>query len=98
MVSDALHRLATLFGVDIFDFELLSGFAARVISAKLAAGAALSAVSDGARNRTDDHEYEGCHRSSDRQGNCFCPHAEIPRGFEAGQSRSHEISQAPDRK
>ena len=36
MVSDALHRPAFIHGIDLLDFELLSGFAARTISEKLA--------------------------------------------------------------
>ena len=48
MVSDAVHRLAIVLGIDIFHLELLFGIAARTVSQDLAASVALSSVSDGA--------------------------------------------------
>ena len=77
LVPDALHRPAAVHGVDVFDFKLLSGLAARTVSAKLASGAALSAISDGAGDRPDDHQHESRDRSADRQEERVCAHAEV---------------------
>src|SRR6202050_2886868 len=66
MVSDALHRLAIVHGIDVFDFELLPGFTARAFSQELAARTALSAVPYGSWHRIDHHEHESRDRSIDR--------------------------------
>src|SRR6185369_8530228 len=57
LVSDALHRFAAVSGVNLLDFQLLSGFAARTVSQNLAARASLSAIFDGARGWPDDHQH-----------------------------------------
>src|ERR1041384_1314924 len=50
MVSDAAHRLATLSGINIFDFIVLSGFAEGTVSAELAANIVVFAIPDVARH------------------------------------------------
>ncbi len=64
------------------DFQLLPGVAKRTFPEELAARAALSAISDGARHRPDHHQHQGGHGSADRQADRICAHAEIPRGIE----------------
>src|SRR5215469_9856607 len=66
LVPNALHRPAAVYGVDVFDFELLPGFTARVVSAKLAAGIALSPVPHGARHWSYHHKHQGGDRSTHR--------------------------------
>ena len=77
--------LPAVHGFDIFDFELLPGIAARTVSAKLAPGVAVLAVSDGAGDWIDNHEYQGGDGSADRQAERIRPHAEIPRRNEEGK-------------
>src|SRR6266581_3287416 len=93
LVSDALHRLALVYGVDVFDFEFLSGIAARTVSSQLAARVVVPAVSDGARNRTDHHEYQSGPGSARGQGKRFRANPEVQCGFKAGQSRRQQIPQ-----
>src|SRR5213075_855813 len=49
LVPDALHRHSTLPRINVFDLQFLSGFAARTLSAHLAASASVSTCSDGTR-------------------------------------------------
>ena len=91
LVSDALHRPATFHGVDLFDFQLLFGFAARTVSPQLAARPFVSAISDGSGNRLDDHEYEGRPRSAGWKRKRIRAHAQIQR-----RSRSRIKSAPPN--
>ena len=89
-----LHRLASVHGVDVFDFKLLPGLAARTVSAELAAGAVISAVPDGAGNRIDHHQHQGGDGGAHRQAERVCANAQVQRDLEARQNREQEVSQA----
>src|ERR1035438_10668916 len=95
LVPDALHCPATFYGIDVLDFQLLPGFAKGIVSEKLAAIAALPAPAHVSRNRADGYQYARRPGSAGGQADCFCPHAEVPRRIEEGQSGRQEISQAP---
>ena len=84
LVSDVVHRLAVVHGIDIFDFQLLPRIAARIISAKLASRSHIFAVPHGARNRPQHHQHQGCARGAYRQRERICANAQIQRHFQAG--------------
>src|SRR5271156_4511762 len=68
MVSDAVHRSAALYGVDLLYFQFLPGFSARTFSQDLAASTAVSAVPDGVGRGVDHHQHQSGDRSAHRQG------------------------------
>src|SRR5271155_3500136 len=60
MVSDAVHRSASIHGLDVFDFQFLSRLAKGIVPENLAPIAALSTLTHVVRNRINDHEYTRC--------------------------------------
>src|SRR5208282_1039441 len=94
MVPDALYRPAPVHGFDILHFQLLPGFAERIVSEKLAAIAALPALVDGFGNRADGHEYACRAGSACRQADRLRSHSQVPRRIEEGQGRRKQIPQA----
>src|SRR5579862_828193 len=76
MVPDALHRLAAVHGVDIFDFKFLSGLAKGIVPQELAPSASLPTAADGFGHWPDDHEHARRARSAGRQADGLRPDSE----------------------
>src|ERR1700686_4880161 len=94
LVPDAVHRLASVYGVDVLDFQLLPGFAARTVSAELAPGVVVSSISDAAGHRIDHHQHEGGHRSARWKGKRLRTNSKVQCYLKARQSGCQKIPQA----
>ena len=96
MVPDAVHRHPAVPGVDVFHLQLLPGVAERAVPAQLVSHIPLSAGADGAGHRPDHHQQQSGAGSARRPSDRVCPHAEVSRRQQAGQShRREEVSQTP---
>src|ERR1019366_768242 len=94
MVPDALYRPAPVHGFDVFDFQLLPGFAEGTFSKELATIAALPATVDGSGDRADGHQHDCRTGSAGGQADRLRPHSQVPRRIEEGQGRREKIPQA----
>src|SRR4051794_1706001 len=95
MVPDALHRSATVYGVDFLDFQFLFGFTKRIVSRQMVPVTPVLAFPYGSGNRTHDYEYTSCAGSPPRQADRLCSYPQIPRRISQRQGALYQVPPSP---
>src|SRR5262249_23325034 len=79
LVPDALYRSAAFPGFDVFDFQFLPRFAARIVPRAMVSRFTLPAFPHGPGNRAHGYQYARSHGSAGGKTDSLCAHAEISR-------------------
>jgi len=82
----SVHRLALIYGVHIFDFQLLLVSQRELFPKELASSPAISSLPDGPGNRSDHHNTRAVLEALVGQKSAFARTAEVSRGIEKGQN------------